>query len=62
MNFQHNLLPRESQTQLIQASKVQPTRTDSLARLKAIAQATQQIKKKRYPSLFIQENSHEIAY
>jgi hypothetical protein len=61
MNLQHKLLPREAQTQLIEASKVQPTRTDSLARLKAIAQATQQIKK-RYPSLFIQENSHEIAY
>jgi hypothetical protein len=61
MNFQHNLLPRGAQTQLIQASKVQPTRTDSLARLKAIAQVTQQIKK-RYPSLFIQENSHEITH
>ena len=45
MNLQHKLLPREAQTQLIEASKVQPTRTDSLARLKAIAQATQQIKK-----------------
>ena len=61
MNFQHKLLPREAQTQLIETSKVQTTRTDSLARLKAIAQATQQIKK-RYPSLFFQENSHEITY
>ena len=61
MNFQHKLLPKEAQIRLIQASKVQPTRTDLLARLKAIAETTQQIKQ-RYPYLFTQENFNEVKY
>lgn len=61
MNWQHKLLPKEAQIRLIQASKVQPTRTDSLARLKAISTTTQQIKK-QYPYLFTQENFNEVKY
>lgn len=61
MNFQHKLLPKEAQIRLIQASKVQTTRTDLLARLKAIAETTQQIKQ-RYPYLFTQENFNEVEY
>ena len=61
MNLQHKLLPKEAQIRLIQASKVQPTRNDSLARLKAISTKTQQIKK-QYPYLFTQENFNEVKY
>jgi hypothetical protein len=61
MNLQHKLLPKEAQIRLIQASKVQPTRNDSLARLKAISTTTQQIKK-QYPYLFTQENFNEVKY